>query len=106
MLFLGLIIADGSFYKNRFEITLKAEDSYILDEISILTKGSPIKSKFVKGREYKKITFNNKNNINEIMGYFGFVYNKTYNPINFTKLPINEYNTYDYHNAFQIWFCL
>lgn len=90
--FLGLIIADGSFYKNRFEITLKEEDSYILEELSTLTKGSPIVSKFVKGKEYKKLTFNNKDSVYKVMDYFGFNYNKTYNPINFIDLPITEYN--------------
>jgi len=82
---LGFILADGSFYKNRFEFTLKASD---LNQIKKLCEFLDIDSNIIifkpKTNSYK-LTFNNKNSIENIMNVFGIHYVKTYNPCNFTN---------------------
>lgn len=90
MYFLGLIVSDGSFYKTRFEITLKEEDIHILELLSNLCGSAPVKDKKVKSTIYKRVSFNNKESIEYIMEYFDIRYQKTYNPIE--KLDLYKYD--------------
>lgn len=99
MYFLGLIVSDGSFYKTRFEITLKGEDIHILELLSTLCGSAPIKDKKVKDTVYKRLAFNNKKSIEYIMQYFDIKYQKTYNPIE--NLVLYNY-TFDQIVAFII----
>lgn len=85
--YMGLIIADGSFYKNRFEICLKKEDGEeVLPHFAKLIGNYEIKERTIKNKSYYRIAFNNKNSIDKLMNEFGIEYNKTYNPIPFDKI--------------------
>lgn len=79
---IGFILADGSFYNNRFEFGLKEDDVDVLKAFAayIEFKGD------IKHRDSTKsnrIQFNNKSSIEKFMKEYGFDYNKTYNPCSF-----------------------
>lgn len=79
---IGFILADGSFYNNRFEFGLKEDDINVLEAFAeyINFKGS------IKHRDSTKsnrIQFNNKPSIEQFMKEYGFNYDKTYNPCSF-----------------------
>lgn len=78
----GFILADGSFYNNRFEFGLKEDDVDVLRAFAnyIEFKGD------IKHRDSTKsnrIQFNNKPSIEKFMKEYGFDYDKTYNPCSF-----------------------
>lgn len=80
---IGFILADGSFYGNRFELGLKDSDKYVLEKFAdyIQYTGS------IKHRENSnsnRICFSNSKSIPEFMQKYGLSYNKTYNPPNFS----------------------
>ena len=80
---IGFILADGSFYKNTFEFSLKESD---LLQIIRLCKFLNIDNKIISFRKNTKsyrLSFHNKDSINNIMTTFKIHYNKTYNPCNF-----------------------
>ena len=79
---IGFILADGSFYNNRFEFGLKEDDINVLEAFAkyIDFKG------IIKHKNYTKsnrIQFNNKPSIEMFMKKYGFNYDKTYNPCSF-----------------------
>lgn len=79
---IGFILADGSFYNNRFEFGLKEDDVNVLKAFAdyIEFKGD------IKHRDSTKsnrIQFNNKPSIEKFMKEYGFNYDKTYNPCSF-----------------------
>ena len=76
---IGFILADGSFYNNRFEFGLKEEDTNVLEAFAkyIDFKGT-IKHK--DSTKSSRIQFNNKPSIERFMKEYGFNYDKTYNP--------------------------
>ena len=79
---IGFILADGSFYNNRFEFGLKEDDISVLKAFAtyIDFKGD------IKHRDSTKsdrIQFNNKPSIERFMKEYGFNYDKTYNPCSF-----------------------
>lgn len=79
---IGFILADGSFYNNRFEFGLKEDDVDVLKAFAayIEFKGD------IKHRDSTKsnrIQFNNKPSIEKFMKEYGFDYDKTYNPCSF-----------------------
>ena len=79
---IGFILADGSFYNNRFEFGLKENDTNVLEAFAkyIDFKGI-IKHK--DSTKSSRIQFNNKPSIERFMKEYGFNYNKTYNPCSF-----------------------
>lgn len=84
---IGFILADGSFYDNRFEFGLKEDDISALEAFAkyIDFKGT------IKHRDSTKnnrIYFNNKPSIERFMKEYGFNFNKTYNPNDFEYFKI------------------
>lgn len=79
---IGFILADGSFYNNRFEFGLKEDDTNVLEAFAkyIDFKGT-IKHK--DSTKSSRIQFNNKPSIEMFMKEYGFNYDKTYNPCSF-----------------------
>ena len=79
---IGFILADGSFYNNRFEFGLKEDDTNVLEAFAkyIDFKGT-IKHK--DSTKSSRIQFNNKPSIERFMKEYGFNYDKTYNPCSF-----------------------
>lgn len=79
---IGFILADGSFYNNRFEFGLKENDVDVLKAFAeyIEFKGD-IKHK--DSTKSNRIQFNNKPSIEKFMKEYGFNYDKTYNPCSF-----------------------
>lgn len=79
---IGFILADGSFYNNRFEFGLKEDDVNVLVAFAkyIDFKGN-IKHK--DSTKSNRIYFNNKHSIEKFMKEYGFNFNKTYNPCSF-----------------------
>ena len=79
---IGFILADGSFYNNRFEFGLKEDDTNVLEAFAkcIDFKGA-IKHK--DSTKSIRIQFNNKPSIEMFMKEYGFNYDKTYNPCSF-----------------------
>ena len=79
---IGFILADGSFYNNRFEFGLKEDDTNVLEAFAkyIDFKGA-IKHK--DSTNSSRIQFNNKPSIERFMKEYGFNYDKTYNPCSF-----------------------
>lgn len=79
---IGFILADGSFYNNRFEFGLKEDDNDILRAFAdyIEFKGN---IKHRNSTKSNRIQFNNKPSIENFMKEYGFNYNKTYNPCSF-----------------------
>ena len=78
----GFILADGSFYNNRFEFGLKEDDINVLEAFAkyIDFKGN-IKHKDIT--KSNRIQFNNKPSVEKFMKEYGFSYDKTYNPCSF-----------------------
>lgn len=78
----GFILADGSFYNNRFEFGLKEDDINVLEAFAkyIDFKGN-IKHKDIT--KSNRIQFNNKPSVEKFMKEYGFNYDKTYNPCSF-----------------------
>lgn len=86
---IGFILADGSFYNDRFEFGLKQDDIMVLQEFAkyINYKGT------IKHRDStssNRLYFNNKPSIENFMKEYGISYNKTYNPCNFDTF--NKYS--------------
>lgn len=82
--YLGLIIADGSFYKTRFELCLKEEDSEIIfKELANLCGGCKIHTREIDGNNYSRIYFQNKISVENVKNKFKIPNRKTYNPIDF-----------------------
>ena len=78
----GFIIADGSFYKNRFELSLSAKDKEHLERFaSYISYSNNIV--YRKNNNSYSLFFSNKQSIADIMNYYNINYNKTYNPVNF-----------------------
>lgn len=78
----GFIIADGSFYKSRFELSLSAKDKEHLEKFaSYINYSNNIA--YREGSNSYRISFNNKQSIVAIMNYYSINYSKTYNPVNF-----------------------
>ena len=79
---IGFILADGSFYNNRFEFGLKEDDINVLEAFAkyIDFKGN-IKHKDIT--KSNRIQFNNKPSVEKFMKEYGFNYDKTYNPCSF-----------------------
>ena len=79
----GFILADGSFYGNRFELGLKDSDKYALEEFAnYIQYTSTIKHR--DSSSSNRICFSNSKSIPEFMQKYGLSYNKTYNPPNFS----------------------
>ena len=79
---LGFIIADGSFYKTNFEITLKEGDKDHLEKFkAFLSADSEIKYRS-KTNSYR-LSFSNRFSIPKVMDKYKINYNKTYNPCSF-----------------------
>lgn len=79
---IGFILADGSFYKNRFEFGLKEDD---LDVLEAFAKYIDFKGD-IKHRDSTKsnrLSFNNGPSIEKFMKEYGFNYDKTYHPCSF-----------------------
>lgn len=79
---IGFILADGSFYNNRFEFGLKEDDIDVLRAFAdyIEFKGD---IKHRNSTKSNRIQFNNKPSIEKFMKEYGFNYDKTYNPCSF-----------------------
>jgi len=80
---LGFLIADGSFSKNAFEISLSEKDKLHLDKFAKFIN----LTKELKYREKTKsyrIAFSNKKSVPIVMDKYGILKNKTYNPIDFS----------------------
>ena len=79
---IGFILADGSFYNNRFEFGLKEDDIDVLRAFAdyIEFKGG---IKHLDSTKSNRIQFNNKPSIEKFMKEYGFNYDKTYNPCSF-----------------------
>lgn len=78
--FLGLLYADGSINNKRNEVilTLKSEDTYILDIFMKVLKSNRSVWKYsLNGREYSRIVINSKTIVNDLIRY-GCVSNKTH----------------------------
>lgn len=94
---LGFILADGSFYKNRFEFSLQEKDLNHLKLLSNYLDNAPI---YKKNNSYK-ISFNNKKDIEIIKEKFNINSRKTYNPPDF-----NYYISYNNELLFSMLFGL
>lgn len=81
---LGFILADGSFYKTIFELTLANKDRKHLQLFSNFINFKGKIKKRVK-QKYVKISFANKFSLKEVMKSYGIKYRKTYNPPPFTR---------------------
>lgn len=79
---IGFILADGSFYKNRFEFGLKEDDVCVLEAFAkyINFKGD---IKHRNSTKSNRLQFNNKPSVEKFMKEYGFNYDKTYNPCSF-----------------------
>lgn len=78
----GFILADGSFWKYRFELGLQKSDLEQLNRF----KDYISYNKTIKYRESTKsyrICFSNRESIPKFMKFFGFHYRKTYDPCDF-----------------------
>ena len=80
---LGLIISDGSFYKGRFELGLNEKDYNYLLKFANYIGFNEKKIWYREKTKSYRLSFNNQENINEFMQYFGINYRKTYNPIDY-----------------------
>jgi hypothetical protein len=87
---LGFIIADGSFYKDRFELTLSEKDVEHLKKFASFINFDK-ELYYRRGTKSYRIQFNNKESLQLVMGKYGISYNKTYNPIDFSILK--NYNS-------------
>lgn len=86
---LGFIIADGSFYKYRFELGLKESDLSHLEKFKDFLQSN---SKIIyrsKTKSYR-FGFNNRFSIPKVMEKYGIHYAKTYNPCTFD--PFKNYS--------------
>lgn len=77
---IGFILADGSFYKNRFELSVASIDKDHLLKFQQYINGPDVVYRY-KTKSYR-LQFSNKYSIEEFMKKYQFNYNKTYNPIN------------------------
>ncbi len=75
----GFILADGSFYKNRFELSVASIDKEHLLRFQQYINGPNVVYRN-KTKSYR-LQFNNKYSIKEFMDKYRFNYNKTYNPV-------------------------
>lgn len=81
---LGFILTDGSFYKNRFEFALKADD---LKQVQNLASFLDIDCSIIKYRKSSnsyRLSFNNEESVSNIMKTYGIHYGKTYEPCEFS----------------------
>lgn len=72
----GFLLADGSFYKNRFEFSLQEKDKKHLELFKNYINGPELK---IKGKS-NRISFSNKNSIKDFTEFFNIKSRKTYNP--------------------------
>lgn len=82
----GFLLADGSFYNySEFEFGLKDDDKNVLEEFGkyIELKGA---IKYRESTNSNRIYFSNSISIPKFMEKYGFNFNKTYNPTNFSIL--------------------
>lgn len=80
---LGVILADGNFYKTRFEISFKSSDLSYLQEFGNYINFDNSKIKFRSSTNSYRIAFANRDNIPIIRNKFNISYAKTYNPCDF-----------------------
>lgn len=80
---LGVILADGNFYKNRFELSFKTSDLYFLQQFGNYINFDNSKIKYRKNNSYC-LAFSNKDNLSIIRQKFNIHYCKTYNPCDFS----------------------
>lgn len=83
---IGFLLADGSFYnESEFEFGLKDSDKNVLEEFGkyIELKGE---IRYRESTNSNRIYFSNSISIPKFMKKYGFNFNKTYNPIDFSIL--------------------
>lgn len=80
---LGFLIADGSFYDNRFELSLAEKDKEHLEKFANFIGFNKELAYRKKTKSYR-LMFSNKNSIPIVMDKYGIIRNKTYNPIDFS----------------------
>lgn len=80
---IGFLLADGSFYGNRFEFGLTDSDKNVLEEFADYI-GYTGSIKFRKSTNSNRIYFSNSKSIPKFMQKYGLSYNKTYNPPEFS----------------------
>ena len=80
---IGFIIADGSFYKHRFELSVSEKDILHLLKFKNYINGPDLK--FRETTKSYRLAFSNKESILKFMDFCKLSYYKTYNPcsINF-----------------------
>lgn len=86
---LGFIIADGSFYNNTFELNISKKDEKHLEIFKLFLNSGKIVEKL--DTNSVKIIIHDRHSIQKVMDKFGFIENKTYNPLDF-NLFFNNYN--------------
>lgn len=83
MYWVGVIIADGSFRKYRFELSFKESDLDYLQSFASYINFTIDKIKYRKASKSYRLSFSNRNSIPTFMTMFHINYNKTYNPCDF-----------------------
>jgi hypothetical protein len=83
MYWVGFLLADGSFYGNKFELGLSEKDKEFLEKFAEYIE---FKNKIIykESTHSYRVTFSNSKRNPIFMQEFGFNYSKTYNPTNFS----------------------
>lgn len=85
---IGFILADGCFYKNKFELGLAKKDLEVLESFSNYINYKN-KIMYRENTNSYRISFSNSKSIPEFMKEYNISYRKTYNPVNFDKFNKN-----------------
>lgn len=94
---LGVILADGNFYKTKFEISFKASDLNFLQDFGNYIGFDNSKIKFRKKSNSYRISFANRDTLLNFRKKFNIQYCKTYNPCKF-----NFYENYSYNQLMSL----
>lgn len=83
MYWLGVILADGSFHRNGFEISFKAEDLEFLQRLGTYINYNNALIKYRSSSNSYRLSFSNKHALKKVQDKFDIHQKKTYNPCNF-----------------------
>lgn len=78
---LGFIIADGSFYDNTFELNISKKDTEHLELFKQFLNSGKIIEK--PSTNSVRLLIHDRHSVQKVIKKFGFIENKTYNPLNF-----------------------